>query len=60
MIVILRRSTSISGHTNIKVQLRCPGIVNRISYSKERLSEDTESLAAELKEKMMSLVEIYG
>jgi hypothetical protein len=40
--------------------ITCPGIVNRISYSKERLNEDTESLAAELKEKMMSLVQIYG
>jgi hypothetical protein len=40
--------------------ITCPGIVNRISYSKERLNEDIESLAAELKEKMMFLAEIYG
>ena len=40
--------------------ITCPGIINRISYSKERLNEDVEILATELKEKMMSLDEIYS
>ena len=40
--------------------ITCPGIINRISYPKERLDEDTKILAAELKDKVMSLVEIYG
>jgi hypothetical protein len=40
--------------------ITCPGIFNRISYSKERLNDNTESLAAEVKETMMSLVEIYA
>ena len=31
--------------------ITCPGIVNHISYSRKRLNEDIESLAAELKEK---------
>jgi hypothetical protein len=38
----------------------CPGIINQVSYSKERLNEDIETLAGELKEKLMSLLEIYG
>jgi len=40
--------------------ITCPGIVNWISYSKERLNEETESLAEELREKTMSLIEIYN
>jgi len=39
--------------------ITCPGITNRISHSKERLNEDFEVLAAELKGRMMSLVELY-
>jgi hypothetical protein len=38
--------------------ITCPGIVNRISYSKERLN-DIETLAAELNEKKRKLIEIY-
>ena len=45
---------------NYQSAITCPGIINRISYSKERLNENTESLAAELKEKMMALDEIYS
>lgn len=40
--------------------ITCPGIINRISYSKEKLDEDIGILATELKEKMISLVEIYS
>ena len=40
--------------------ITCPGIINRISYSKEKLNEDIGILAAELREKMISLVEIYN
>ena len=40
--------------------ITCPGIVNWISYSKERLNEEIEILSAELREKTMSLVEIYN
>ena len=40
--------------------ITCPGIINRMSYSKDRLNEDIDFLAAELKEKMMSLDEIYS
>jgi hypothetical protein len=42
-----------------KSVITCPGIFNRISYSKERLNEDIEMLAAELNEKKKSLIEIY-
>jgi hypothetical protein len=42
-----------------KSVITCPGIFNRISYSKERLNEDIELLAAELNEKKKSLIEIY-
>ena len=38
----------------------CPGIINQISYSKERLNEDIGTLAGELDKKLMSLLEIYG
>ena len=38
----------------------CPGIINQVSYSKERLNENIETLAGELKEKLLSLLEIYG
>ncbi|MEI7849017.1 MAG: hypothetical protein WCK35_24680 [Chloroflexota bacterium] len=40
--------------------ITCPGIINRISYPIARLDENTESLAAELKDKMMSLHKIYS
>jgi hypothetical protein len=40
--------------------ITCPGLINRISYPIERLDEDAKVLAAELKEKMKLLVEIYG
>ena len=39
--------------------ITCPGIVNRISYSKVRLRDDVETLAAELNEKKRKLIEIY-
>lgn len=39
--------------------ITCPGIINRMTYSKDRLDENIDSLAAEIKEKMMLLVEIY-
>jgi hypothetical protein len=37
---------------NYQSIITCPGIINRINYPKERLNEDVESLAVELKEKM--------
>ncbi len=39
--------------------ITCPGIINRISYPKERLNEGFEVLANELKERMLALVGIY-
>jgi hypothetical protein len=40
--------------------ITCPGIVNWISFPKERLNEKTETLSAELREKTTSLIEIYN
>jgi hypothetical protein len=40
--------------------ITCPGIINWISYPLERLNEDTRVLAAELKEKLKLLLEIYN
>jgi len=40
--------------------ITCPGIANWISYPKARLHEETEILSAELKNKTMSLIEIYN
>jgi len=40
--------------------ITCPGIINRISYPIERLNGNTKVLAAELKEKLNLLFEIYG
>jgi len=40
--------------------ITCPGITNWISYSKEKLNEKIEILTAELREKTMSLIEIYN
>jgi len=40
--------------------ITCPGLINWISYPKERLNEKTEILSAELREKTMSLIEIYN
>jgi hypothetical protein len=39
--------------------ITCPGIINWLSFSKERLHEESEALAAELRDKTMSLIEIY-
>ena len=39
--------------------ITCPGIINRISYPIERLNDDTKVLAAELKEKLIILLEVY-
>lgn len=40
--------------------ITCPGIINKISYPIERLNENTRVLAAELKEKLKLLLDIYN
>jgi len=43
---------------NYQSAITCPGIVNWVCYSKEKLNEQTE-ISEELREKAISLIEIY-
>jgi hypothetical protein len=45
---------------NYQSAITCPAIINRINYPKERLNEDVENLAAQLKEKIIAIHRVYS